>query len=345
MRLAASCQWHYHAKMTSPSSESTPLSVLGFTAAEEQLYRVVLRNSGTSLGATADMLGREPAALKAELVRFVAAGLVDMQDGRVLAVPPHQALGRLITDETRRLQSVNEQLDALRGLLPSLSAEHLASQAPRGEPVGFEAIEGGDILSLIRGLSAASDGDLLWLRPDPWQHSFGRELDDWVMDLVRSGRRSRAIYPARVLEEAPDVVRARADAGEHVRILANVPTRLAIMGATAALIPERWGVNDERRLVVRQESMISALTVLFESMWGQAVSVPGLDGQHGDQTRASDRRLLLDQLAGGARDEQIARALGLSLRTVRRGVAAILDELGVESRFQAGVEAVRRGWM
>lgn len=331
--------------MTSPSSEPTALSVLGFSAAEERLYRVVLRNSGTSLQSTAETLGREPEALKAELARFVAAGLVDLEDEQIRAVPPDQGLGRLIADEARRLQGVNEQLDALRSLLPSLSAEHLVSQSPRGEQVGFEAIEGGDISRLIRGLSAESDGDLLWLRPDAWQHSFGRELDDWVMGLVRSGRRSRAIYPARVLEEAPEVLRARADAGEHVRILANVPTRLAIMGPTAALIPERWGVHDDRRLVIRQESMISALTMLFETMWGQAMSVPGLDGQHDDATRASDRRLMLDQLAGGARDEQIAQALGLSLRTVRRRVAAILDELGVESRFQAGVEAVRRGWM
>jgi len=331
--------------MTPLLSESTPLAVLGFSAAEEQLYRVLLRNSGNTLGATAELLGRKPADLKAELARFVAAGLVGIEGGRVLAVPPDQALGRLITDEARRLQSVNEQLDALRGLLPSLSAEHLISQAPRGETVGFEAIEGGDFLSLIRGLSAASGGDLLWLRPDGWKHSFGRELDEWVMDLVLSGRRSRAIYPARVLEEAPEVLRARADAGEHVRILANVPTRLAIMGASAALIPQRWGVHDDRRLVIRQESMISALTMLFETMWGQAMSVPGLDGQRDDATRASGRRLMLDQLAGGARDEQISAALGLSLRTVRRRVAAILDELGVESRFQAGVEAVRRGWM
>ena len=57
------------------------------------------------------------------------------------------------------------------------------------------------------------------------------------------------------------------------------------------------------------------------------------------------RRLLLEQLARGAKDEQIARTLGLSLRTVRRRVADLMDDLGAGSRFQAGVEAVRRGWI
>ena len=50
-------------------------------------------------------------------------------------------------------------------------------------------------------------------------------------------------------------------------------------------------------------------------------------------------------LAGGAKDEQISRTLGISLRTVRRRIASLMAELGVDSRFQAGMEAVRRGWL
>jgi len=63
------------------------------------------------------------------------------------------------------------------------------------------------------------------------------------------------------------------------------------------------------------------------------------------EARPDLRRFLLQELAAGARDEQIARSLGLSLRTVRRRVADLLIERGVDTRFQAGVEAVRRGWL
>ena len=55
--------------------------------------------------------------------------------------------------------------------------------------------------------------------------------------------------------------------------------------------------------------------------------------------------LLLAQLADGAKDEQIARKLDVSLRTVRRRIAALMTDLGVDTRFQAGVEAARRGWL
>jgi DNA-binding NarL/FixJ family response regulator len=42
-------------------------------------------------------------------------------------------------------------------------------------------------------------------------------------------------------------------------------------------------------------------------------------------------------MASGANDDAIAAALGVSVRTVRSDVAGILDALGVQSRFAAGV--------
>jgi DNA-binding transcriptional ArsR family regulator len=329
------------------TAEGTPLAVLGFSTLEEELYRALLRGPATSLEELAPALGVTGRRLQTAFAALEKAGLAEQLDDKIVMMAPDIALTRLIGQETRRMRTARDQLDLLRGLVPELTAEHLSSQAPTGDPIIIERVEGGDVVQLVRGLMATSSGDLLWLRPDQWKYPPGREIDDWVIDLIRAGRRSRAIYPARVLEEAPHVVRERSEAGEHVRVLADVPCRVSIMGTTAALISEDFGVNDGRRLVVRQHSMIGALTLLFENLWERAMPVPGLDGLNGlsGGDRVSDRRLLLDQLAGGAKDEQIARALGLSLRTVRRRVADVLDELGVDSRFQAGVEAVRRGWL
>jgi DNA-binding Lrp family transcriptional regulator len=330
---------------TSPvPTEVSPLGVLGFSAPQEQLYRLLLRNSGRSVGELAGLTGLPVDELREQLTRFAGAGLVELEGEDVVARPPQEALARLVNDEARRVQSRGEQLDLVRDLLPSLSADHLASTAPTGEPVTLELLEGGDVAQLVRSLSAASSGDLLWLRPDPQRSHPGQEIDEWVSGLIRSGRRSRAIYQVDVLQHAPEIIRRRAEAGEHVRILAEVPTRLAILGSSAALISERFGVMDGRRLVLRHHSMVAALTLMFEGLWEKAMAVPGLDGQRSDDG-AGGQRLLLSQLTGGAKDEQIARALGVSVRTVRRRVADLLAELGAGSRFQAGVEAVRRGWV
>jgi DNA-binding NarL/FixJ family response regulator len=49
--------------------------------------------------------------------------------------------------------------------------------------------------------------------------------------------------------------------------------------------------------------------------------------------------------AQGMCDESIARQLGVSVRTVRARFADAMAELGTQSRFHAGVEATRRGWL
>jgi DNA-binding NarL/FixJ family response regulator len=57
----------------------------------------------------------------------------------------------------------------------------------------------------------------------------------------------------------------------------------------------------------------------------------------------TNRQLLIGRLmATGAKDAAIARQLGLSLRTVRAEISALIAGLGARSRFQAGCLLVRR---
>ncbi|MEV0841406.1 hypothetical protein AB0I55_17850 [Actinocatenispora sera] len=50
-------------------------------------------------------------------------------------------------------------------------------------------------------------------------------------------------------------------------------------------------------------------------------------------------------LVSGLKDEAVARQLGWSLRTMRRRVQRLHQRLGATNRFQAGVQAARRGWI
>jgi hypothetical protein len=319
--------------------------MLGLGAGELDIYRVLLRRPGMSLHMLGGSTGLQGEPLRAAVERLRTLGLVDLQGGTLVAHPPDQALGRLVEQEQARLVGLTRDLDALRELLDVLKSEHQAARAPRGRAMPLELVEGGDVPSLLQSLMIDAEGDMLFLRPDQWRLSVGEELNEVVKQLLNAGRGSRALYPARALEEAPEVLQLRATAGEHVRVLAEVPTRLAILGTVAALVPERFGENNDRRLVVRQPWLVSALTCWFDSLWDRALPVPGLGAESPGGVRADERRLLLDQLAAGAKDEQIARLLGISLRTVRRRIAEVLDEVGAASRFQAGAEAVRRGWI
>jgi DNA-binding NarL/FixJ family response regulator len=62
-----------------------------------------------------------------------------------------------------------------------------------------------------------------------------------------------------------------------------------------------------------------------------------------DPRRLATLRQVARVLAGGVTDAVAARQLGLSLRTARRRIADLMQELDAQSRFQAGVAAARRG--
>jgi DNA-binding CsgD family transcriptional regulator len=63
-----------------------------------------------------------------------------------------------------------------------------------------------------------------------------------------------------------------------------------------------------------------------------------------DPSHRSLQQRIVQLLADGAKDETIARALGMSVRTCRRHIADIMRRLDAVSRFQAGANAVRLGF-
>jgi DNA-binding NarL/FixJ family response regulator len=74
----------------------------------------------------------------------------------------------------------------------------------------------------------------------------------------------------------------------------------------------------------------------------QAEAEPGLD--LGPIEQLSDReRDVLSLVARGMENEEIAEALSISPRTAKNHVSSILAKLGLPSRVQAAIYAVRRG--
>ena len=324
---------------------STLLTTLGLSGPEERLYTRVLPLSGSAVEVVAAALQVSSAALDAVLGPLHRLGLVGVQGGRVEVLSLTEAVATLMRREAESTGRAQLRLSRLAVAVPRMMAA--ATRPDAGEVDDVRRIEGelssgGDPLQLLANLIAGSRGDLLWLRPDTWRMPRESAMVGVITAAVASGRRSRAIYPVLAAREAPDVLRARAQAGEQVRLVSELPTRLIIIGTTHAVVPEPLGFADEPRLLVRQGALVHALTLLFEQLWERAVPVSGLDL---GEARPDLRRFLVQLLAAGHKDEQIARTLGLSLRTVRRRVADLMTELGCDSRFQAGVEATRRGWL
>lgn len=318
-------------------------AALGIPPALDRLYRQVFAGSGTSVDDVAESLLRSRDELLDELAPMIGAGVVRIEGGVLLVASPAESLGLMLAEESRRVNATAGRLEALAQALPFLGE---AGASPGGDSASLdidgEVILGGDVPTMLVRWIEETSGEMLFLRPDQWRMSSESMMFQATMAAVRAGRVVRAIYPARALEEAPEVLISRARSGEQIRVVPEVHTRLAIVGTGRAMLPDPPGLVNDRRLVLRQRGLVEMLVAYFDALWDSAAAVPHLDT--GD-ARPDLRRLLLTQLAAGSKDEQIARTLGMSLRTVRRRVHTLMSDLGVDTRFAAGVEAVRRGWI
>jgi DNA-binding NarL/FixJ family response regulator len=114
----------------------------------------------------------------------------------------------------------------------------------------------------------------------------------------------------------------------------------------------------ERRAVARRRRIQATPRYAQrpQTWCGQALTLPKVVVDRGEPAGSEpagpgsapltpQERKLLSLLAAGSTDESAGRRLGLSARTVRRMVANLLTRLGAGSRFQAGAEAARRGWL
>jgi hypothetical protein len=322
---------------------ASPLGALGIGAASERVYRAVLRQPGLSLDELGQTTGRAPDDLRADLEPLIERDLVRIADNGVRAEPPSFALRKNVARESRRIADAARALEQVEAELRRYVVEHQVSQRAEWGPVPVDVIPGPQLIDVLEVLVATTSGEMLFLRPDQWRQPDGLQMDRHVVAAVTAGRQSRAIYPVALVDAPHESVRQRARGGERIRMLADVPSRLAVFGGDAVVLPDHWGGGQiGAAMLLREASVVQACRALFEELWARATVVPGY---HDDRAPDADRRQLLDLLAGGVKDEQIARATALSLGRVRRGVATRPADLVVDTGFQGGLEGARRGWL
>lgn len=97
-------------------------------------------------------------------------------------------------------------------------------------------------------------------------------------------------------------------------------------------------------VIHRSPAVVAIAIALFDAYWSRATEM--FDPEDRDETPLTPHEAeVLRLLAGGAKDEQVARLLGISLRTARRITANLSDRLDAASRFELGVAAAKRGWV
>lgn len=311
------------------------LELYRFTVSTPMVTRAQLIDAGLSSD-----------TLDADLTELRARGLIKPGEieGSWDAVPPDVVL----TAAAGRLEHRASDTRALAFEL-SLAYQHV--RAPHG--IDRHGIRR---LSSLQELDAAmedvvtqAERELRCLRtPSPHTAlAFGGGLEHHQRRLVSADGhplRRRCVYDARTLSlpTAQDVLAARSQAGEETRFLTPLPLSLTVADDEIAVLDlTSYDSSGTGSMVVTDPSLVSALAQVVETCWQLATPMSGPTIDDLDQ-RTTD---ILQLLAAGISDAAIAEQVGVSQRTVERRVRSLMDQLGVTTRFQAGVQAVHRGWL
>ncbi|TDU04284.1 regulatory LuxR family protein [Streptomyces sp. 846.5] len=260
---------------------------------------------------------------------------------RLVAVSPEAAQMELLVPLEREILDSRRRLVGFKGQLSSFVAAFEKQARSRAESVVItddqEEIE-------LRLLEAAQSCTSEVLVMQPCVAHETRELRParpLVLEALRRGAKGRILYPhtARGDSGTRAHIGELLPAGGQVRTTKEVRDRFLVFDRKTAFIPAGEG---DAIAVVYEGAVAGFLAGLHARVWESAFDVDsGAAGYAG--TLEDLKATLLDLLASGAKDEVIARRVGMSERTFRRHVATIMQDLSATSRFQAGVLAARSG--
>ncbi|MFD6417492.1 LuxR C-terminal-related transcriptional regulator [Streptomyces sp. NPDC060194] len=328
------------------------LEFLGIAPQEEALYRSLLREGGNQpQGPGTDSYDTAPGR------RLVELGLASSgPNGLLRPVPPAKAVEGLVERlvDQRRLE-LEGQL-ARTGAVDSLLAEREAAMTS-----GNVLAERGPGLQHLRSLDevrAAIDELTFFTRTENFTtnpHGVmsaqnianSRPLD---LRILRRGVRMRTLMGAAALDDPATLayLRELTGKGAQIRISRRPLELMIICDRAAALTPLDPADTSRGAILTREPGLVAALVSLFERMWDGAQEVPDLSGDTAgaDEGLPSEiERKVLASLYASDKDETGARDLGISVRTYRKHVAALMQRLDATNRVQAALLARDRGWL
>lgn len=286
----------------------------------ETLYRAVLRQPALALERHRAVLGWSVPQVSAALEELRAHRLVRVSgDTGLIADHPRASLERVVSAQEAQLATRRQELARVRDAIDTFVSDYTAGQTLSTTTLpSREHVEAGDVAATYEHLLAASAGEVRCCGVSP--------AGPGVATQLTIGRTVRWLHSA---ADGP------VDPGDFdLRIAAVLPTRFVCFGVDVALTAAEWGSADGDFVVLRDPVVVAAFVELFDRLWVTAAPV----------ATAPDSLTtgVLELMRQGLKDEAIARAQGVSLRTVRRRIADLMAEHGVDTRFQLALKLLER---
>jgi DNA-binding CsgD family transcriptional regulator len=313
------------------------LEPLGIPADAEALYVVLASNDDATVDDLTGRTGLGAADVGARLDTLADLGLaVVLGEGRWRSLPVTDVIKGLKARRIAEIEAAAIAADTLQNQL--LAASHSSEddvQVFVGQTSWAEYTRLCDETTTeiclfdkppyVGGPSMLSPGEL-------------RETSGEWRALER-GVSQRSVYHPGFDPERLEEMSLFATMGEKSRT-APVPMKLVLFDAKIAWIPSMPSYlpgHERRASFVRHPLIVESLVWLFNAVWDTAIPITAGTYLNGDPRR----QMLISLMMSGSTDDAIANQLGINVRSVRRWIAELMDELGVTTRLQLGAALVR----
>lgn len=322
------------------------LEALGLSAQGVAVYQALLDEPGSGIDQLAARCGLTPQQVSvnfdelADLMLLRASG---DHPGQMRAVSPELGLAHMLARQEAELAARQAKLAASRAAVTRMVAERSETRSEGAERLlGIDAIR-----ARLEQLAATARTEVIGVQPGnqrPEDLDASRQANAAVF---ARGVTMRTLHQDAARNHPHIAVHAQwlLSQGGEVRTAPRIPQRVVIFDRVQALVPIDPSDNRKGALHVTEPGIVAALLDCFEQAWNTAVPLGAVRPEDPATGLAGIERELLRLLGRGLTDEAAGQRLGLSVRTVRRHMAAIMERLGASSRFEAGLKAAQRGWL
>ncbi len=322
------------------------LSALGLSVQDESVYRIMLADPDLGIAEIAERLDLSEDHVRRALDILIDLALVRsaFDDGTLRAVRPQAGLTALLAKVEADVVARQRQLETAKASIASIAAVY-AEQERRETVTRLDGLD--TVRERLTELAYNARGECVSFSTGGAQSPAAIESEKPLNQLaLERGVRIRTVYLDSMRNDRATMsyARAMAELGEECRTIPTLPMRLVIVDRQTALVPIDPVQPIEGALELCAPGIVLGLYELFERVWasGTPLARPPVRDEEGLTPQERD---LLRLLAEGHTDESAARTLSVSVRSVQRMMNGLTDRLNAVSRFQAGIEAGKRGWI
>ncbi|WP_030766001.1 LuxR C-terminal-related transcriptional regulator [Streptomyces sp. NRRL F-2664] len=261
-------------------------------------------------------------------------------------VTPDVAAASLVAPAERHIRDLQQAVTDVRAKLLSLTPLYFEGRRVRNRLEAFDVItDVSRIQSMLNHLTQSCQSEMLTVQPGGARPAYAlAQARESALTTLSRGVRIRTIYQHTARNDLPtrSYVREVSEQGAEIRTADEVIDRLIIYDREVAFLPERSaGDRTPGAAIVREPTLVAFLCSVFEYLWDGA-SPYMVESQRSPASSDELKWSIIRLMTKGYKDEMVARRLGMSVRTCRRHIAEITEELEATSRFQAGYNAARQ---